>query len=233
MSDQHERPLTGGWVTSGVVRVGDTVRRPRGPNAAFVEQLLRHLERVGFEAAPRHLGLDEQGREILTYLVGEVPSACRATVWHDDELVAIATLLRRFHDATTGTSLAADAEVVCHNDFGPWNLVWRDGRPVGIIDFDNAAPGARLDDLGYAVWKALNLGLIDLPVSEQRRRASVFAGAYGASWDSRLAAAVERAQERMHQLIVAAPDGEGRDKALDQNRRERDWLQEHRSHLIA
>jgi aminoglycoside phosphotransferase (APT) family kinase protein len=147
--------------------------------------------------------------------------------------VAIATLLRRFHDATTGTSLAAGAEVVCDNDFGPWNLVWRDGHPVGIIDFDNAAPGARLDDLGYAVWKALNFGLIDLRVSEQRRRASVFADAYGASWDSGLAAAVERAQERMHQLIVAAPDGEGRDTALDQNRSERDWLREHGSHLIA
>jgi Ser/Thr protein kinase RdoA (MazF antagonist) len=40
-----------------------------------------------------------------------------------------------------------------HNDFGPSNLVWREELPKGIIDYDNAAPGSRVDDLGYAAWK--------------------------------------------------------------------------------
>jgi len=233
MDHELERPLMGGWVTSGVIRVGQTVRRPRSANAPFVERLLRHLEKAGFEAAPRHLGLDEQGREILSLIEGDVPSDCRTLEWRDEQLGAIAELLRRFHDATSGSDLAAGAEAVCHNDFGPWNLVWRDGLPIGIIDYDNAAPGARIDDLGYAVWKALNLGLIDVPVSEQRRRTMVFTTVYGAIPDSTLLGAVERAQERMRQLIVASSVGVGRDDALDQNRRERGWLEAHGSQLIA
>ena len=161
-----------------------------------------------------------------------MPSDCRDEVW-SDELSAIGELLRHFHDATSGSEVAGGGEVVCHNDFGPWNLVWRDDLPIGIIDYDSAAPGARLDDIGYATWKALNLGLIDTPVSEQRRRMTVFASAYGAISDSTLLAAIERAQERMQQVIARTPAGVGRDDALDQNRRERSWLAANRSYLLA
>ncbi|MGW4802358.1 hypothetical protein ACWEPC_59100, partial [Nonomuraea sp. NPDC004297] len=48
--------LVGGDVTEGVVRVGDTVRRPVGFNAPLVHALLRHLEEVSFAGAPRLLG---------------------------------------------------------------------------------------------------------------------------------------------------------------------------------
>jgi hypothetical protein len=172
-----ETPLEGGWVTEGVVRVRDTVRRPRGANAARVERLLEQLEAAGFDAAPRFLGIDDQGRTILSFIEGDVPSDCRSIVWTDAQLAASAALLRRYHDATAG--FAEGAEVVCHNDFGPWNLVWRGELPVAIIDFDNAAPGSRLDDLGYALWKHLNLGLIDLPLPEQARRTQLMVSAYG------------------------------------------------------
>jgi len=166
------------------------VRRPAGPNTSLVRRLLEHLEHVGFAPAPRFLGLDERGRETLTFLPGDVPSDCRAIVWSDEQLAASARLLRRFHDATAGSRLAGAAEVVCHNDFGPWNLVWVDGLPTGIIDFDNAAPGLRLDDLGYAVWKHLNIGLLELPAREQFRRIQLMAMTYGLPADDVLLAAM-------------------------------------------
>src|SRR5688500_11708924 len=53
---EPEVPLSGGRLTSGVVRVADTVRRPTGPHSPFVHRLMRHLAWVGFEAAPRLLG---------------------------------------------------------------------------------------------------------------------------------------------------------------------------------
>ena len=47
-ADQAEIPLAGGDVTEGVVRIGDTVRRPAGPHSPLVHALLRHLEAAGF-----------------------------------------------------------------------------------------------------------------------------------------------------------------------------------------
>ncbi len=62
-------------------------------------------------------------------------------------------LLRRYHDAIAESDLTGGAEVVCHGDFGPWNLIWIEGLPRFVIDFDNAHPGFRDEDVGYALWK--------------------------------------------------------------------------------
>ena len=68
--DSAER-LDGGNV-GGAVRIGDTVRRSAGPWTAAVHALLTHLATKRFTAAPRPLGFDEQGREVLTFLEGQV-----------------------------------------------------------------------------------------------------------------------------------------------------------------
>jgi hypothetical protein len=75
----EEIQLSGGGITSGVVRVGGTVRRPAGPWTRTVHAYLRHLERQGFSGAPRVLGFDEQGREVLSFLDGVVASSSGAT----------------------------------------------------------------------------------------------------------------------------------------------------------
>jgi Ser/Thr protein kinase RdoA (MazF antagonist) len=230
---ESKTPLTGGWVTTGVVRVGETVRRPTGSSTPFIHALLRHLEDLGFDGAPRLLGVDEQEREILTFLDGEVPSDCRAMVWDDQQLAAVARLLRRFHDATAGTELAGSDEVVCHNDFGPWNLVWRQGLPAAIIDFDQAHPGERLDDLGYALWKHLNLGLVDLAPVEQGRRIRLMSAAYGPAAAPDVLAAVERAQARMARKIEAGTPGAGRAEAVAELNLEREWLEANQQHLLS
>jgi len=61
-----------GNVTEGVVRIGSTVRRPLGPWTDAVDALLTHLFDVGFTAAPRPLGRDEQGRQVLEYVPGDL-----------------------------------------------------------------------------------------------------------------------------------------------------------------
>jgi Ser/Thr protein kinase RdoA (MazF antagonist) len=174
-----EVPLVGGRVTAGVVRIGDTVRRPIQGDRSDVHALLKHLEARGFNGTPRFLGFDEHGREILSYLPGAVP--VDLAHYGDAQLAAAAALLRRFHDATADFELIlrAHAEVVCHNDWGGHNAVFRDGMPYGIIDFDTIAPGLRLWDLGYSAFSWLDLGNTDYSGEEQVRRLSVFAGGYG------------------------------------------------------
>ncbi|MEV0663711.1 aminoglycoside phosphotransferase family protein [Actinomadura luteofluorescens] len=146
-----------------VVRVGDTVRRPVQPWTATVHALLEHLEAVGFPYAPRPLGIDEQGREILTFIEGESGPQGWAKVVDDRGLSAFARLLRDYHDATVGfsppeeavwacgASVLGEGEVICHGDFGPWNAVWQGDQPVGIIDWDFVHPAPRLHDVAYAL----------------------------------------------------------------------------------
>ncbi|MCC8242693.1 phosphotransferase family protein [Saccharothrix luteola] len=139
--------LTGGRITPGVVRIGDTVRRPTTASSAFVAELLAQLEQRWFIGAPRHLGLDEACRDTFSYLPGWVPA--RFQHWTDTQVVAAGALLRSLHDATRDSGLTAGHPVICHHDPGPNNTVLRDGRPVAFIDFDTAAPGDPLENLGY------------------------------------------------------------------------------------
>jgi Ser/Thr protein kinase RdoA (MazF antagonist) len=173
-------PLAGGRVTPGVVRVGDTVRRPQGPHSPFVHDLLLLLEAAGFDAVPRFLGVDDLGREVLSFVEGEVPDDLVAG--HSDEvLVAAARLIRGYHDAVAGCALAGGEEIVCHDDLSPCNAVFRDGLPRAWIDFDDARPGSRVRDLAYALFSWLNLGTDGPPVAEQGRRARLMLREYGSA----------------------------------------------------
>ncbi|MFL1381351.1 MULTISPECIES: phosphotransferase family protein [unclassified Nocardiopsis] len=151
----------------GVVRAGDTVRRPAGPDTLFVRALLDHLE--PWPGAPRHLGLDA-GCEVVEFLAGDVPPDGAAA---PSAAVAAARLLREFHDLTAGTPLAAGAEVVCHNDIAPKNTVFRAGRPVAFIDWEIAAPGRRIDDVAHLCWQFLGLGPAADPAASARAIAAV------------------------------------------------------------
>jgi Phosphotransferase enzyme family len=136
-------------INQGGARLGNTVRRPTGPHTSFVHSLLRHLEELGFEEAPRVLGIDERGREILKFVEGYIPPDL--ATWSNVHLVRAAALIRHLHDATAGSALAGAEEVVCHNDLSPCNTVFVKGMPAAFIDFDEAAPGTRSQDLGYAM----------------------------------------------------------------------------------
>jgi aminoglycoside phosphotransferase (APT) family kinase protein len=116
------------------------------------------------------------GREIFSYLEGEVPA--ELGLFDDPVLRAGAVLIRRFHDLAAEL-VVGTAETVCHNDLSPCNFVFRDGSPVALIDFDATSPGSRAHDLGYAAWLWLNFGISELPPSEQRRRLWLFTDAYG------------------------------------------------------
>lgn len=175
-----EQPLAGGRLTAGVVRVGDTVRRPASPASRHVARLLTHLVRKGFDGCPQHLGWDQYGRDILSFVPGHVPARWRH--FTDDQIGQAATLLRQLHDATRDLMPSLREEVVCHHDPGPNNTVFRDGRPVAFIDFDFAAPGHPVEDVGYMAWAWCISSRPDRgPATEQARQVRILADAYGLS----------------------------------------------------
>lgn len=165
MSDKnHEIPLSGGNVNSGVVRVGNTVRRATSAHSDGVHRLLNHLEKKGFAHAPHLLGVDEKGREILSYIPGSTDFP--PNLWENEPaLVAAVRMLRDYHEAVADFEVSKTdswafvdpdperREIICHNDFAPYNMVFTQGIPTGIFDFDLAGPGPKLRDVAYlAYW---------------------------------------------------------------------------------
>ncbi|MEU8269237.1 aminoglycoside phosphotransferase family protein [Sphaerisporangium sp. NPDC049002] len=228
-----EVPLVGDGVTQGITRAGDTVRRPVRPFTMTVQAYLAHLHAAGFPHAPVPLSVDDQGREVLSFVPGDVPREPLPPETAGEEvLIALARLIRRLHDAAQGwtppqdavwggtpgvrvTSSTPDGEapVVGHRDYCPGNVVFRDGLPAALIDFDLAKPTSKVDDLANALYYWAPLlderdrapAFVDLDIP---RRVAIFAGAYGMTAGQRraLVPAVTRMVHRFHVNMRAAAE---------------------------
>lgn len=190
---ETEEPLGGGGL-GGAVRVGDTVRREPGRWTPAVHALLSHLEDVGFDGAPRALGFDDKGREVLSYVEGSTGPSSTAD---DEGLASAARLVRRYHDAVDGFAPPPDAPwqfmvgaprdgpIVCHNDLAPANTVCVGGRARSLIDWDCAAPATRAWDVAYALYRYVPLyddafyRRQGVPPPDRPRRLRIFCDAYG------------------------------------------------------
>jgi hypothetical protein len=198
-----ELRLPGGR-TFGAVRVGDEVRRPAQPSSRSVHSVLRHLEGVGFEGAPRARGFDDQGRERVTYLPGETlgeRGPWPAWLRSDEALRQVGAWLARLHDATATFRPAGDAVwftgrswqpglVIAHLDAAPWNAVWAGGDLVGFVDWELAGPSRREEDLAFSAltWVPLLPANVAEPAgfgdaSDRHRRFHLFLDAYGYTGD--------------------------------------------------
>lgn len=243
-------PLVGGNVAAGVVRVGDTVRKPAGPQTPAVHAVLEHLADVGFRHAPRSHGVDDDGRHVLEWVPGEMahpPRAGRPSV----DPAAVGRLLRALHDALDGWAPPSGAlwdcpiptdgeDLVVHNDVAPWNLVLGEDRLV-LIDWDACSPGTRGWDLAYAAH-----GFVPLepgtPLRSAGDRLCALADGYGLneSGRHRLAGLLGPRTWSMHTLLE-----EGRrtgtqpwarlaeEGHADAWRRDAVWVDAHREYLHA
>lgn len=198
------------------------MRRPVGPNAPLIHALLQHLEQVGFSGAPRFLGIDRAGREVLTFVEGEVAGRPHPA-WIADEtrLVSVGRLVRAYDDAAASfvvpPGITPDLgyvetpdlppppryppELIGHVDITPENVVFRDGEAYALIDFDLARPATRVDEVVNALryWGPIaDPADVDprLAAVDIARRCRLFADAYGLSGDDR-AKVVEVAAMRL------------------------------------
>lgn len=239
-----------------IERIGDAVHRPTHHWTPAVHDLLNYLQSVNFPYSPRVLGFDEDGREILSYIEGQSGADSWIKITSDDGLRKFAKLLRAYHDAIAGYRPPADAEwacavgapkdgeIMCHGDFGPWNIVWDGDEPVGIIDWDLVVPAKPRFDVLYALeysapfrddedalkWHHFS------EVPNRKHRIEVFAEAYGLSElgdvvtdvaaMQRLVAGFEKqlAERGLHPQVEWVADGD-----LEVVEQHAKWTETHRS----
>jgi hypothetical protein len=253
----HEVPLEGGIANRGrVVRVGETVRRPLRPTSRATHALLQHLGRVGFDGAPKFLGIDTQGREVLSYIPGTaVIPPYPAWALTDAALVSVALLLRRYHEAVVDFGFSShtwppsapepySGELISHNDPNLDNVVFREGRAVAFIDFDLASPGSRLWDVAAAVrlWAPLR---DDVDISDARRGRALerfrrMIDAYGLSQTERLniVDAIQENHDWLYSIIRSAANhgnagfADYWEQAASRVDRTRHWYREYHRLLV-
>lgn len=255
----RELPLTGGLTNAGLVtRVGDTVRRPLRPTSPATHALLHHLQRAGFAGAPRYLGIDDRGREVLTYIPGEaVLPPHPEWALTDEALVSVARLLRGYHDAVAGFDPAGHrwppavpsrfrGRLISHNDPNLDNVIFDGGVATALIDFDLAGPGSAAWDLACSarLWAPLRQAR-DCPEALRGRsleRLALFADAYGATREQRreaveaMVASHDWCYAVVRGAVVAGHRAFGaywRDGGHQRARRTRRWLAGHAAQMRA
>jgi len=171
MSNHEKAEMLIGGNISNVYRYGDTVRREIKPDSPKIHKLLKHLENKDYSYAPKFLGIDERGRETLSFIEGEAGNyPLKEYMWSNDILKEIAKMLRIYHDAVSDFPIEENwqpidntpqsFEVLCHNDFAIYNIIFNNNKPTGIIDFDMAGPGPRLWDMAYTLYTCVPLSRV-------------------------------------------------------------------------
>ena len=211
---------------ANVYRNGDVIVRDAGPWAPTVHALLRHLEAVGFDGAPRVVGtgFDDQGRETLSYIAGDFVGR---GPWSLEGATGVGQLLRRMHRATASFEAPPDAvwyplfsrvlggatQVIGHGDVAPWNIVAHVGIPVAFIDWDRAGPIDPLVELAQACW--LNAKLHDdivaareglPPLAERARHLRAILDGYGLAAPERRTMVQRMIELAVHSVVEEVDD---------------------------
>jgi hypothetical protein len=241
------------------VIVGGAVHRAAGYWTAAVHALLCHLQTTRFAAhAPRVLGFADDGREMLGYIPGDSGPDAWVQIVPERGLRGYAKFIRAYHDAVASYLPPPDAvwalearppgpnEIICHGDLGPWNVVWHESEPVGLIDWDDAGPAPPMTDIACALEHAVPFRDDAECVKwrrypappDRRRRIEAFAEAYGLQTTRGLVDEVIAAQygdlNRVRRLAERGVPRPARWVArgfLDELQSRIDWSERHR-HLF-
>lgn len=198
----------------GVLRVGDTVRRPVGPWTPAVHALLAYLA-PRLPLVPRVLGFDDLGREVLGFLPGQVVDI-DADRLSEAQIVSLVSWTRLFHAAVADFSHPGpwryfpvpQPTLVGHNDIAPYNACFDGDRLVGVFDWDLAGPTTPLQELAFIAWNCVPLWR-DTGAADAAARLVLIAETYGGVTATQILSAVPgRIQIMLDGIPAAAAAGD-------------------------
>ncbi|MFL4473661.1 phosphotransferase [Paeniglutamicibacter sp. MACA_103] len=205
-----EQTLAGGHAAGEVLRIGGTVRKPWLGSTPSVQRFMAHLRDQGLAEVPRPLGRDAQGRQVTEFVPGTPAPHDRPLPL--EELEDVGRRIRRIHDAAESFERSPEdswstlipvphANLICHNDLAPWNLVA--GEPPAFIDWDGAGPSTRLWDLAYAAQSFAFLVAGEDPGRAAARLRALVLDGYRADADLRaqLPGALRKRTLAMHDFL--------------------------------
>ena len=114
--------------------------------------------------------------------------------WMFEDVTALkraAELLRRYHDAVLTFRPPPAAiwhqvapgmhELICHNDWSPYNAIFREHEPTVMLDWDHTGPGSRVWDVASSAytWVPLSPKSGELSLAQKAARLAVFCDTYG------------------------------------------------------
>jgi len=193
-----EEKILGGTMNK-VVKIGDRVHRQIKGNP-MLHSYLQYLEKEGMFGVPRFFGIDEEGREILSFVSGKTADDYgdygHSCLHSDQAICDMARFMRNLHDISAGFLPKAieggwknphfsdgEYETICHGDAAIWNFALIDDRIAGMFDFDQACPGTRAWDLTITLFSAVLVSCYEYEDSKHRedtrRRIELFFDAYG------------------------------------------------------
>lgn len=160
-----EIQLQGGNMNTPVLK-NNIVYKDENSASQNIHKLLNYLRNKKIEWVPQSFGI-ENGKHGFSFIPGNVIHDSPDWIFDDHILRQSARLLRNFHDATEDfipenecwlLSNTEVPEVICHNDFAPYNWVFDENKNIkGLIDFDTCSPGSRIWDIAYTAYRIVPL----------------------------------------------------------------------------
>jgi thiamine kinase-like enzyme len=205
-----------------VYRKNNMVMRPLEPWSENIHLLINHLYNKGLPV-PKVIRTDDT-HEYLEYINGELVDPYK---WTNEGLYEIGKLVRNLHDGAKDfinknmewkpwyLRELGTLELCGHGDIAPWNIITKDGKPIGIIDWECAGPIDPTIELARVCWLFPQLHdddlgkLYELPSAQERgKQIKIILDAYGLSKNRR-----EGFIEKIMETIIC----ETAHEAIDEN----------------
>ena len=198
---------------------------------------MNHLTNNDFQYSPKYLGVDDKGREKMTYIHGQQMNHTKIDMGLMRQALRV---LRQFHDILSVPELSGEQETLLHTDFAPWNLIVNEGKLVGVIDLDDVKPGRRLYDVAYICWNFLDIGSEGSDFTEEEifKYLPVLINAYGVIETSDFVDVllseqhrILKGRERRVEEVEEGEEKEYRKGICVEIKNQMEWVKKHRENI--